>query len=165
MLVHQYEIYKMLEHENIDEMTIRFMHIINQLKALGRRYANAEMVRKILRSLSKAWRSKVTAIQEAKNLNVLSLNAHIRSLKTHEIELNEASKETSRRGKSIALKSTQRRSNSSKAIKALEESDEDEDEEEPSDDDDDDEKDEIAHLAERISKAQIKRKRKEKICP
>ena len=54
MLVHQYEMFKMLEHENIDEMTTRFMHIINQLKALGKRYTNAEMVRKILRSLSKA---------------------------------------------------------------------------------------------------------------
>ena len=54
MLVHEYEMFKMLEYENIDEMTTRFMHIINQLKALGKRYSNAEMVRKILRSLSKA---------------------------------------------------------------------------------------------------------------
>ena len=28
--------FKMLDHENIDEMTMRFMHIINQLKALGK---------------------------------------------------------------------------------------------------------------------------------
>ena len=38
MLIHQYEMFKMLEHENIDKMTTRFMHIINQLKALGKRY-------------------------------------------------------------------------------------------------------------------------------
>ena len=62
MLVHQYEMFKMLEHENIDEMTTRFIHIINKLKALGKRYTNAEMVRKILKSLSKAWLPKVTAI-------------------------------------------------------------------------------------------------------
>ena len=54
MLVHQHEMFKILEHENIDEMTTRFMHIINQLKALGKSYINAEMVRKILRSLSKS---------------------------------------------------------------------------------------------------------------
>ena len=54
ILVHQYEMFEMLEHENVDEMTTRFMHMINQLKALGKRYTNAEMVRKILRSLSKA---------------------------------------------------------------------------------------------------------------
>ena len=110
------------------------------------------MVRKILRSLSKAWHLKVTAIKKAKDLNVLSLNALIGSLNTHEIELNEASKETNRRGKFIALESTHRRSSSSKAMKALEESDE-EQEELSNDDHDDDEKDEIAYLAKRISKA------------
>ena len=46
MLFHQYEIFKMLEHKNIDEMTTRFMHIINQLKALAKKYSNAEIVRK-----------------------------------------------------------------------------------------------------------------------
>ena len=56
MLVYQYEMFKMLEHENIDKMTTRVMHFINKLKALGKRYTNTEMVRKILRSLSKIWR-------------------------------------------------------------------------------------------------------------
>ena len=108
MLVHQYEIFKMLEYENIDEMTTRFMHIINQLKALGKKYTNAEMVRKILRNLSKGWCPKVIAIQKAKDLNVLSIDAFIGSLKTHEIELNEAPKESNKKGKSIILKSTQK---------------------------------------------------------
>ena len=35
-------------------MTTKFMHIINQLKALGKKYTNAKMVRKILRNFSKA---------------------------------------------------------------------------------------------------------------
>ena len=55
------------------------------------------MVKKILRSLSKAWHLKVIAIQVAKDLNVLSLDALIRYLKTHEIELNEASKENNKK--------------------------------------------------------------------
>ena len=54
--------FKMLEYENIDEITIRFMYTINQLKALGKRYTNVEIVRKILRSLSKAWHPKEIAI-------------------------------------------------------------------------------------------------------
>ena len=83
---------------------------------------------------------------------MLSLDALIGSLKTHEIELNKASKETNRRDKSIALKSTQRRSSSSKAMKVLEETDE-KGEEEPSDDEDDKKKDEIAHLVEKNTKA------------
>ena len=64
MLIHQYEMFKMLEHENIDEMTARFMHIINQLKALGKRYSNAKMVRKTLKSLSMAWHPKMTAFKK-----------------------------------------------------------------------------------------------------
>ena len=114
------------------------------------------MVRKILRSLSKAWRPKVTTIQEAKNLNVLSLDALIRSLKTHEIELNEVADEAVKKGKSIALKSTQKRTQYFKVLKASEESEE---EEEDSSDDNDD-SDEIAHLVRNISKAWIKRKKK-----
>ena len=106
MLVHQYEMFKMLEHDNIDEIITRFMHIINQLKALGKKYTNTKMVRKILRILSKAWHPKLTAIEEAKDLNVLSLDALIGSLNTREVELNEATKESTRKGKSIALKST-----------------------------------------------------------
>ena len=53
-----------------------------------------------------AWHAKETAIQEAKDLNVLSLDALIESLKTNEIELNEVAEESNRKGKSIALKST-----------------------------------------------------------
>ena len=151
--------FKMLEHENIDEITTRFMHIINQLKALGKRYTNVDMVSKILKSLCKAWRPKVAVVQEAKDLNMLSLDALIGLLKTHEIELNKGVEESNRRGKSIALKSTQRKSSSSKAMKVTEEIDE---EKEDYSDDDDDEKDEITYLVERISKASIKRKRKKK---
>ena len=56
---------------------------------------------------------------------MLSLDAIVRSLKTHEIELNEASKESNRKGKPIALKSTQRKTSSFKAMKSAEDSDED----------------------------------------
>ena len=152
MLVHQYEMFKMLENECIDEMTTRLMHIINQLKAQGKKFTNAKMVRKILRSLSKTWRPKVTDIQETKDLNILSLDAFIGSLKTHEMEISEVPENSTRKWKSIALKSTQKKTKSSKAMKASEESEEDE--EDSSDDD------EIAHLAKRISKARIKWKRK-----
>ena len=84
----------------------------------------------------------------------MSLDALIGSLKTHEIELNEGAEETNKKGKSITLESTQRMLRSSKAMKVVEESEEDE--EDSSEDDDD----EIAHLARRISKAWIKRKKK-----
>ena len=93
---------------------------------------------------------------------MLSLNALIRSLKTHEIELNEASKESNKKGKSITLKSIQRRSSTSKAMKASEEIDE---RKELSNDEDDKVKDEIAHLAEKITRVWIRKKKKKGVTP
>ena len=96
---------------------------------------------------------------------MLSLDALIRSLKTHEIELIKAFEETNRRSKSIALKSTHKRSSSSKAMKASKESDEEKEEEEEEHSNDDDDDDEIADLAKRISKAWIRRKKKKRFVP
>ena len=87
---------------------------------------------------------------------MLSLDALIGSLKTHEIELNEVSDEAIKNRQSIALKSTQKRTQSSKALKASEDSEE----EEQDSYDDEDDSDEIAHLERKISRAWIKRKKK-----
>ncbi|WJZ99484.1 hypothetical protein VitviT2T_017926 [Vitis vinifera] len=73
--------------ESIVEMFSRFLVIVNGLEALGKTYTEVEKVMKILRSLPKKWETKVTAIQEAKDLNKLSLEELIGSLMTYEIEL------------------------------------------------------------------------------
>ena len=109
-----------------------------------------------MRSLSKAWHPKVTAIQEAKDLNVLSLDALVGSLKTHEIELNEVADDAIKKGKYIALKSAQKRTQSSEVLKALEDSKE----EKHDSFDDEDDSDEIAHLARKISRAGLKGRRR-----
>ncbi|GAV64406.1 UBN2 domain-containing protein, partial [Cephalotus follicularis] len=53
MLVHEYELFVMHENECISDMFSRFTTIINSLKNLGKLYSNQELVRKILRCLSK----------------------------------------------------------------------------------------------------------------
>ena len=53
MLFHHYELFKMGEHENIDQMFGRFQTIINGLRSLGKNYDNQDHIRKILRSLSR----------------------------------------------------------------------------------------------------------------
>ncbi|KAJ8769823.1 hypothetical protein K2173_008230 [Erythroxylum novogranatense] len=83
ILVHQYELFKMKEEESIDQMFGRLQTIVNGLKALGRMYNNQDHVRKILRSLPKRWRPKVTTVQEAKDLSVLKLDELLGSLKIH----------------------------------------------------------------------------------
>ena len=54
-------------------MFSRFMVIVNELEALGNTYSKVEKVMKILRSLPKKWETKVTTIQEVKDLTKLSL--------------------------------------------------------------------------------------------
>ncbi|KAK2979444.1 hypothetical protein RJ640_015073 [Escallonia rubra] len=88
MLVQQYEAFKMKENKSINEMYSRFTLIINGLKLLGKTYPEKEIVRKVLRSLPKRWEAKVTAIQKAKDLNVLKLEELVGSLMTHEITMN-----------------------------------------------------------------------------
>ncbi|GAV71157.1 DUF4219 domain-containing protein/UBN2 domain-containing protein, partial [Cephalotus follicularis] len=73
--------------DDIKSMFSRFTNIINALQALDKTYSNSEMVRKILRCLSRTWMPKVTAIEEAKNLNVLPLEDLLGSLMTHELSM------------------------------------------------------------------------------
>ena len=62
MLVHFYKLFKMDANETITDMFTRFTSIINELNALGKTYANSDLVRKLLRSLSKSWKAKVSVI-------------------------------------------------------------------------------------------------------
>ena len=87
LLVTQYEVFKMVESETINQMYSRFTNIINSLKALGKTYTQTELIRKILRSLSAIWIHKVSAIKESKDLDQYQLEELIGSLMTHEIHI------------------------------------------------------------------------------
>ena len=90
--------------ESISAIFTRFTDIINGLKCLGRNYSNADLVQKILRSLPDRWDPKVTAIQEAKDLNNLPLDELMGSLITHELTLQHRNEDELKKKKSIALK-------------------------------------------------------------
>jgi len=115
MLVHQYELFKMKDDESIEEMYSRFQTLVSGLQILKKSYVASDHVSKILRSLPARWRPKVTSIEEAKDLNTLSVEDLVSSLKVHEISLNEH--EPSKKSKSIALPS---KGKSSKALKVKE---------------------------------------------
>jgi hypothetical protein len=103
MLVHQYELFKMKDDETIEEMYSRFQTLVSGLQIQKKSYVASDHVSKILRSLPVRWRPKVTAIEEAKDLNTLSVEDLVSSLKVHEISLNEH--EPAKKSKSIALPS------------------------------------------------------------
>ncbi|WKA11485.1 hypothetical protein VitviT2T_028980 [Vitis vinifera] len=97
----------MKENEAIVEMITRFIDIVNGLKVLGKTYKESEKVMKILRSLPSMWHTKVTTIQEVKDLTKLPMEELIGSLMTYEINLAKKLQEgEDKKKKSITLKAT-----------------------------------------------------------
>jgi len=140
MLVHQYELFKMKEDESIEQMYSRFETLVSGLQILKKNYVASDLVSNMLRSLPARWRPKVTAIEEAKDLNTLSVEDLVSSLKVHEIGLNEH--EPGKKVKSIALPS---RGKSSKALKDVESEDES-----PDGDSDEDPTEKMAMLSNKL---------------
>ena len=62
MLEHEYELFTMKEEDNSDEMFKRFLNIVNTHDALVKVSTDRELVRKILRGLTKEWQSIVATI-------------------------------------------------------------------------------------------------------
>ena len=85
MLVQKYEMFQMKQNETIISIFTCFIDITNCSKNLDRMYINSDNVKKILRSLPRIWETKVTAIQEAKDLNTMPLEELLGSLIIHEL--------------------------------------------------------------------------------
>ena len=110
-------------------MYSRFQTLVSGLQILKKSYVASDYVSKILRSLPARWIPKVTAIEEAKDLNTLSVEYLVSSLKVHEISLNEH--EPAKKSKSIALPSKGKSSKALKVIKSEEESPDGDSDEDP----------------------------------
>ncbi|XP_070045573.1 uncharacterized protein [Nicotiana tomentosiformis] len=105
LLMRNYELFSMKESEPIQNMITRFTIITNELKSLGNVFASEELVSKVLRILPASWESKVTTIQEAKELDKISLDELVGNLKTHEMRKIELRKEEPKKDKALVLKS------------------------------------------------------------
>jgi len=85
IFVNDFELFKQKEGENIHDLVWRFNALINALKNVNKVYSTIEMNRKLLNSLSSAWKVKVIAIEEAENLTKTLVEEIIGSLITHEL--------------------------------------------------------------------------------
>jgi len=88
-LIQKYEAFRMEEEESVETMFSRFQMLVAGLRVLDKGYSTADHVKKIIRSLPAKWRPMVTALKMAKDLNNISLEELISSLRSHEIELQE----------------------------------------------------------------------------
>ncbi|GJW86305.1 hypothetical protein Tco_0161645 [Tanacetum coccineum] len=106
LLVQQYEQFVISKDESIDSAFARFNTIITILKALDEGYSSKNYVRKFLRALHPKWSEKVMAIEESKDLTLLSFDELIRNLKVYEMIIKKDSEIVKAKGerKSLALK-------------------------------------------------------------
>ncbi|PKU85648.1 hypothetical protein MA16_Dca003389 [Dendrobium catenatum] len=78
---------KMKESESVKEYFNRVIVIVNQLKLNGEFVEDKRVIEKILRSLTKKFEATVVAIEEAKNIEKMSIKGLLGSLQLHELRM------------------------------------------------------------------------------
>lgn len=99
MYAAQLETLKMKEDEEISQFNAKLSNLVNIMRSLGEDIPESKVVKKVLRSLPKRFRPKVTIIEESKYLEVMKLEELIGSLQTFEATIKEPIK-----NKDISLK-------------------------------------------------------------
>nr|UBX54589.1 transposon Pol polyprotein [Lupinus angustifolius] len=105
-LSQEYEMFRTKPGEKILDLQKRFTHLTNHLIALGKVLSNSDLNLKVLRSLTRTWQPKVTAISEKKSLSKMYLAALFGKLQEHELELSQLDphEEQEKKKKNISLK-------------------------------------------------------------
>ena len=104
MLTTQFEELKMSEDESFNSFYSKLNEVVVSKFNLGEKTEDSKLVRKILRSLPKSFRAKVTAIEESKDHDDIKVQELISSLQAYELLL-----PTQRKSKSLALKTINER--------------------------------------------------------
>ena len=81
LLTSKFENLKMKEDESIHDFHMNIIEIANASSALGEKMSESKLVRKILRSLPKRFDMKVTAIEEAQDINKMKVDELVGSFK------------------------------------------------------------------------------------
>ena len=82
----------MSDDESFDEFYAKLNDIVNSAFNLGEMYDQPKIVRKILRSLTENFRSKVTAITKSKDVDSIPVDELIGSLQSYELDLPKTTK-------------------------------------------------------------------------
>ncbi|PNX54502.1 gag-protease polyprotein, partial [Trifolium pratense] len=102
MLTRKFENLSMKEDESIHDFYMTVIEYANNFDILGEKMDDEKLIRKILRSLTKKFDMKVTAIEEAQDITKMKVDELIGSLQTYESTQNE---KLEKKNKSIAFMS------------------------------------------------------------
>ena len=91
-LTTRFESIRMSDDEYFDEFYAKLNDIVNSAYDLGEIYDQPKIVRKILRSLTKDFRPKVTVIIESKDVDSIPVDELVGSLQSYELNLPKTSK-------------------------------------------------------------------------
>ena len=101
-LTTSFEEIKMEEDELFNEFYAKLKDIVNSAFNLGETIPEPKIVRKVLKSLLERFYTKITAIEELKDIDKIPLTELVGNLQTYELGLSRIGK--SGKGKSMALK-------------------------------------------------------------
>ena len=94
-LISRFESTRIADYETFDEFYAKLNDIVNPTFNLGDVYDQPKIVRKILRSLTKDFRPKVTVITESKDIDTIPIDEHVGSLQSYESDLPKTNKSKS----------------------------------------------------------------------
>jgi len=84
MLISRFEEIKMLEEKTFREFYSKMRDLRNSMVSLGKLVSDVKLICKILRSLPKHFRIKVTTIEESKDLEEMKIEELVGSLQTYQ---------------------------------------------------------------------------------
>ena len=99
-LTTRFESIKMFKDESFDEFYAKLNDSVNFAYNLGEIYNQPKIAKKILRSLTKDFRPKITVITKSKDVDFIFVDELVGSLQSYELDLPKTNK-----SKSMALKS------------------------------------------------------------
>ena len=88
ILMHDYEMFRMIDGETVAKMFDRLQDIVNPLMKMGKTFEENDIKWKILRSVLPVYQSKVDAIEENPNFYELTVDEVVGKLMAKEITLN-----------------------------------------------------------------------------
>ena len=83
-LIREFEMLKMKEIETIKDYSDKLLGIVNKVRLLGKDFSDERIVQKILVTLPEKYESKISSLEESKDLSSISLAELVNALQAQE---------------------------------------------------------------------------------